>query len=75
MKSSNHIKHVRKSIILSHVQNTSAFQPNIIISGLIGLLVNGKGRSGFPSANNCQGQLQTPQSVLVTTSHILPVRR
>ena len=33
-----------------------------------GLLVTNKERSAFPSANNSQGQLQTPQSVTVPSS-------
>jgi hypothetical protein len=37
--------------------------PNVFSPGIHRLLVENKGRSAFPSETNCQGQLQTPQSV------------
>ena len=54
---SNHMEHYRKSRIFSHAQNTTALQPSV--------LVINKGQSSFPSANYCQGQLQTPRSLSV----------
>jgi hypothetical protein len=38
-------------------------QPNAFLTGKHQLLVTNMGLSSFPSANPCQGQLQTPQSV------------
>jgi hypothetical protein len=53
--------------IISHAQNTTARQLNVFLAGMHRLLVTNKGGSAFPSTNNCQGQLQTPQSVSVAT--------
>jgi hypothetical protein len=49
-------------------QNTNLFlslQPNVLFTGIRRLLVTGRGRLTFASANHCQGQLQTPQSLSV----------
>jgi hypothetical protein len=67
MHSSNHTNTTAHSCIISHAQNTTAIQPNVFLTGIHRLLVTRKGRSSFPSANNCQGQMQTPQSVSVST--------
>ena len=53
--------------IISHAQNTTALQLNIFLSGIYRLLIRSKGPSAFPSANNCQGQPQTPESLSVIT--------
>ena len=59
-----------KNYIISHTQNTTALHRTVFLTEVHvhGLLVANKGASAFPSANNCQGQLQTPQSVSVVTS-------
>ena len=46
------------------------FCPNVFLTRIHRLLFTHKGMSTFPSANNCQGQLQTPQSVPVLPSSI-----
>jgi hypothetical protein len=65
MYSSNHTVHYRKHYIVSHAQNTTAFHPTVLLTGIQRLLVTDKGRSAFPSENNCQCQLQTSRSVSV----------
>jgi hypothetical protein len=57
--------------IISHAQNTTALQSNLFLTGIHRLLVRNKGWSGFLIENNCQGQLQTPQSVLLSTTSVL----
>ena len=49
----------------SYAQNTTAIQPTVYCAGIHRLLVVNTGLSASTSANNCQGQLQTPQSVSV----------
>ena len=49
----------------SHAQNTTALQDNVPLTGIHRLLIRNKGRWDFPSAKDCQAQLQTPQSVSV----------
>jgi len=39
----------------------------MFLTGIHLLLVTSKGRSAFRSANHCQGQLQTPQSLSVAS--------
>ena len=51
--------------IISHAQNTTAFQPNVLLTGIHRLLDTHVERSHLPSANQGQGQLLTPQSVTV----------
>jgi hypothetical protein len=53
------------TLIISHAQNTTAVQPNVFLTGKHWSRVTGKGGSAFHSANACQGQLQTPQSLSV----------
>jgi len=43
----------------------AALWPNYILTGIKQFLVTHKRGSAFTSANNRQGQLQTPQSVSV----------
>jgi hypothetical protein len=62
---SNYTKHCRKNYILSHPKHSTALQPNVFLTGTHRLLLTSKGRSTSCGANNCQGQLQTPQSVSV----------
>jgi len=59
----------KKNYIISHAQNTTALHPNMVLTEVHvrRLLVTNKGASAFPSANDCQGQLQTPQSVSLVT--------
>ena len=45
-----------KRSVLSRVQNTITVEPSVF------LMVTNKGDRFCPSANYCQGQLQTPQS-------------
>jgi hypothetical protein len=49
--------------IVSQAQNTTALRTNVFLTGIRRLLVINTGRSAFPRANRCQGQVQTPQSV------------
>ena len=51
-----------------HAQNTTAFQPHLFLSGKYLLLLTNKGRSAYPRAKHCQGQLQIPQSLSVMSS-------
>ena len=46
-------------------QNTTAFQPDVFLTGIRRLLVTKNGWSRFFSANHREGHLQTPQSVSV----------
>ena len=61
MHSSNHTGHCRNNCTISHAQNTTALQPNVMLIGIHWLLVTNTGQSAFPGANNCQDQLQTQQ--------------
>jgi hypothetical protein len=61
---SNHIYRYRKKL-LYRVQNTTALQPNIFLTGTYLLLVASKEGLAFSSANHRQGQLQTPRSLPV----------
>jgi hypothetical protein len=45
----------------------TALQPHTFLTGIHRLLVTNKGRSALLSANHCQGQLKTPQSVTVAS--------
>jgi hypothetical protein len=54
--------------MLSHPKHSTALQPNVFLTEIHRLLLTSKGRSTFPSANNFQGQLQTPQSISVAYS-------
>jgi len=53
------------NFIISHAYATTAFRPDVFLNGIHRLLVTVKELSAFPSQTNCQGQLQTPLSVLV----------
>jgi len=72
LHSSNYIelKQTKKKTnsIISHVQNTTAIQPNVFVTGIHLLLATNKRQSAFASANLCQGQLQTSQSTAVPSS-------
>jgi len=57
------------SIILQ-AQNANSLQLSVFLTGIYQLLDTNKGRSAWPSANNCQGRLQTPQSLTVPKSHL-----
>jgi len=48
----------------------TALQPIVFLTRIHWLLFIHKGLSAFPSANTCQGQLQTPQSVQLLPSSI-----
>jgi hypothetical protein len=54
-----------KNCIMSHAQNTTAVQVNILLTGVHRLLVTNKGLSALPSSNHCQGRLQTPQQLSI----------
>jgi len=70
---SNHVEHYKSNCITSHAENTTAFQPNAFINEIHQLLLTNKGRSASHSGNICQGQLQTPQSVLVLNHYVVRV--
>jgi hypothetical protein len=53
------------NFISSHAQNTTERQTNIFLSWVNRLLFQNMGGAVFPSPNNCQGQLKTPQSLFV----------
>jgi hypothetical protein len=54
----------QKVTVLSHTQKrTTALQPGVFLSGIHRVLLKNKVRSAFASANNCQSQIRTPQSV------------
>jgi len=55
--------HKEDNSTTSHAQNTTALQPSTFLSEIHQLLITKKRKSAFPSANNCQGQLQTHESV------------
>ena len=59
----NHTEHCKNNYIISHGQNRTAIRCNVFLTVIHRLLVANWERSPFPSANHCQGQLQTPQSV------------
>ena len=62
--------------IILHAQNVNTFQPNVFLSGVHRLLVTNSRRSPFPTANRCQGQLQTTQSfAYINSVPRLSVRR
>jgi hypothetical protein len=65
MHSSNYTKHYRKQLYCITRKNTTALQLDVFVTGIHRLLVTSKGRSAFPSTKNCQGQLQTLQSLSV----------
>jgi len=68
-----HVEHYKNNCITSHAENTTAVQPNAFLNEIHQLLFTNKGRLGFHSANICQGQLQTPQSVLVLNQYVVRV--
>jgi len=51
--------------ITLYAKYTYALHYNVFLTGARRLLVTNKWGLSFPSANNCQGQLKTPQSVSV----------
>ena len=56
----------RQICIISHPQNTTALQPDIFITGIRQLKFTDKERSPLQGGGgDCQGQLQTPQSVSI----------
>jgi hypothetical protein len=69
----NHVEHYKNNCITSHAKNTTAIQSNTFLNEIHQLLFTNKGRSGFHSANICQGQLQTPQSVSVLNQYVVRV--
>jgi hypothetical protein len=52
----------KNNYIISYAQNRVAFRSNVLLTGIHRLLIANYERSPFPSANHCQGQLQTPVS-------------
>jgi hypothetical protein len=51
------------------MRSTPARQRSVLLTVIHGLLVTHKGKSATPTANNCQGQMKTPQSVSVLQLH------
>jgi len=47
--------------VISHAQNTTAFHPNVFVTGIYHLLLESKEQLNFPNSDYFQGQLQTPQ--------------
>jgi hypothetical protein len=45
------------------------FSPMLFLTGIHRLRIINKGRPAFPRADNCQGQLKTPQSMTVPFQH------
>jgi hypothetical protein len=56
---------LQKITVNSHAQNTTELQPKVFFNWNTSVTGHRKGQSAFPSANHCQGQLQTPQSLTV----------
>lgn len=46
-------------------KNTTTLMTVVFLTGICWLVFTSYGQSAFPSANNCQWQLQTPQSLYV----------
>jgi hypothetical protein len=59
------LSYMNKMAVILHEQNTTALYANVFLTGIHWLLVTSIGQLAFPSANNCQGQLQTLQSLSV----------
>ena len=57
------------------MRSTPSLQRNVVLTVIHVLLVTHKGKSATPTANNCQGQVKTPQSVSVSQSHDCTHRR
>jgi len=55
--------------IVLHAQNTYSLHLDMLLTGIHWWVVTSKGRPAFPTTNNCQGQLQTPQSL--STCHVI----
>jgi len=55
--------HKEGNCTISHAQNMTALQPSTFLLEVHQLLITNKGKSALPSANNRQGQTQTPHSV------------
>lgn len=53
------------NLIIPHAQATTALRPDVFLNWIHQLLVRVKGLSAFASQMNCQGKLQTSQSVSV----------
>ena len=53
---------VNHNYIIPHAQNPTALLLNVFLTEIHRLLFTYKNNSAFPSANNCQGRLKTPQS-------------
>jgi hypothetical protein len=52
---------------ISLAKNMRDLQPNVFLLGTLQLVITNKGQSAFLRANDCQGQLQTPQPITVVT--------
>jgi hypothetical protein len=65
MHSCNHTEHFRKWLHYLTRSKHDCTCDSCILSRSTSVPVTNKGRSAFPSANNYQGQLQTPQAVSV----------
>jgi hypothetical protein len=59
-----HTEHYRKQVYNLTLQNATALSP-LFLTRKHRLLVTGKGRPTFPTANHCEVQLKTSQSVSV----------
>jgi hypothetical protein len=54
--------------------NITELQPDVFFNLILQLMATNKGQSAVPSANNCQGQLQTAQSVSGPATTRSPIR-
>jgi hypothetical protein len=69
MHSSNHTEHYRKWLYyLTRTKSDCTSAQSIFNKNTV--VTSQKQRSAFPSANNCQGQLQTPQCLSVPDLHV-----
>jgi hypothetical protein len=66
MHSYDRTEHCKNNCIISRSQNRIAVPSTVFfLTGIHRLLFANKKQSPFPSANHCQGQMQTPVSEIV----------
>ena len=74
MHSSNHTEHYRKYLFyFTCTKHDCTYSLVVFLTRLHRLLVTNKRRPAFSNANNCQGQLKTPQSVSVILMHAVVI--
>ena len=60
----------KNNSIILQAQNATCTSAQRVLTEIYQLLDTNKGRSALPSANKCQGRLQTPQSLTVPNSQL-----